>query len=75
MLQDRNRSRRISGIAKHAQRRFNAIIRNEQLHTSASTFHSKAYTDDDGRYASGVQCDPGQIRFDIRRVALDGFHE
>jgi hypothetical protein len=66
--------RRISGVSEHGQRRFDAIIWNEQLHTGASTFHAEAYTDDDGRYAGSVQCDPSQIGFDIRRVGLDGFH-
>jgi Arabinose-binding domain of AraC transcription regulator, N-term len=50
--------RRISGVSEHGQRRFNAIIRDEQLHTGASTFHAEAHTNDDGRYAGSVQCDP-----------------
>jgi hypothetical protein len=50
--------RRISGVSEHAQRRFDAIIRDEQLHTGVSTFHTEAYTDDEGRYAGSVQCDP-----------------
>jgi len=27
-----------------------------------------------GGYASSVQCDPRQIRLDLRRIGLDGFH-
>jgi len=65
---------RISRVSEYGKRRFDAIIRNEQLHAGAPTFHAQAYTDDDGRYAGSVQCDPSQIGFDVRRVALYCFH-
>jgi hypothetical protein len=43
----RSRYRWISRASEHGQRRFNAIIRNEQLHTGSSAFHSQAYADND----------------------------
>jgi hypothetical protein len=66
--------RRISAVSEQGQRRFDAIIRNKQLHTGPSAFHAQAYADDDRRYAGGVQGDLREIGFDARRVGLDSFH-
>jgi hypothetical protein len=63
-----------SSVSEHFQRQFGATILHEQLHPRRSAFHTHAYTDDDGRYAGSVQCDPRQIRFDPRRIGLDRFH-
>ena len=62
-----------SGVSEHCQRPFDAIILYEQLHAPGSAFHTDADTDDDGGYTGGVQGDPRQIRFDPRRIGLDGF--
>jgi len=66
---------RISRVSEYGKRRFDAIIRNEQLHAGPATFHSQAYADNECGYAGGVQRDPRQIGFNARRVGLDGFHK
>src|SRR2546421_11842337 len=45
--------RPISRVLEHDQRRFDPIIRHEQLHTCQSAFHARTYSDDGRGYSRG----------------------
>src|SRR5207302_2414714 len=63
-----------SRVLEQGQRRFDPIIRHEQLHTRHSAFHAGTYSDDGRGYSRGLQREPRQIGFDRSRIGLDGFH-
>jgi hypothetical protein len=63
-----------SRVSQHLQSPFDESILYEQLHAPRSAFHAGADADHDGGYAGSVQGDPRHIRFNPRRICLDGFH-